>query len=269
MRDAEVLVLGGTGEARRLADRLARAGVAVTTSLAGVTHHAATPSGTVRAGGFGGPDGLAAWLREHGTSCVVDATHPFAAQMSSHAALACGRLGVPLLRVVRPGWSQHPDAPSWTWVHTHADAASTARRLADGCPAGSVLLTVGRQSTPAYVGSLGDRRVVARVVEPGGLGLPDGWLVLENRGPFAYEAERELFTAQEVRVLVTKDSGGAATAPKLDVARELGARVVIVRRPTVVPGVGHVADVGAAAYWCLATLSRGRPDPDPRRVRSP
>lgn len=266
--EAGVLVLGGTGEARRLADRLAGAGVTVTTSLAGLTRHAAPTSGTIRTGGFGGPDGLAAWLREHGTSCVVDATHPFAAQMSSNAALACGRLGVPLLRVARPGWSEHPDASSWTWVATHPDAAGTARRLCDSC-AGSVLLTVGRQSTSAYVGSLGDRRVVARVVESGGLVLPDEWLVLEDRGPFAHEREWELFADHEVRVLVTKDSGGTATAPKLDVAREFDARVVVVRRPALAPGVASVADVRAAAHWCLATLSRRRPGPVPRPDRSP
>ncbi len=269
MGEARVLVLGGTGEARQLADRLAGADVTVTTSLAGLTRHAAPTSGTIRTGGFGGPDGLIAWLREHGTVCVVDATHPFAAQMSSHAALACGRLGIPLLRVARPGWAEHPDASSWTWVATHDEAAGTARRLGDSCPAGSVLLTVGRQSTSAYVGSLGDRRLVARVVEPGGLVLPDGWVVLEDRGPFAHETERELFAHHEVRVLVTKDSGGTATAPKLDVAREFGARVVVVRRPAVAPGVASVADVPAAAHWCLATLSRRSPDPGPRPDRSP
>ncbi|WP_037661186.1 precorrin-6A/cobalt-precorrin-6A reductase, partial [Streptomyces aurantiacus] len=99
-----VLVLGGTTEARRLAAALAaRPGVRVTTSLAGRVSRPAALDGDVRVGGFGGPDGLADWLREHRVTALVDATHPFAATISAHAARAANATGVPALALRRPG----------------------------------------------------------------------------------------------------------------------------------------------------------------------
>ncbi len=275
MAAGQVLVLGGTGEARRLADQLANAGVAATISLAGATTSPARSAGEVRRGGFGGVEGLAAWLRRHRPAGVVDATHPFAARMSEHAAAACGQVGIPLLRLARPGWAEHPDADAWTWVDTHEQAADAAavlsapgesydegscqwppdapRRVpaADPAQGATVLLTVGRQSTSAYVPALDRHRVVARVAEARDLVVPDGWLLLSDVGPFTREREERLFATYRVGTLVTKDSGGAATAGKLDVAREVDAHVIVVRRPPPPPGVPSVTDVAAAVRWCL------------------
>ena len=118
-----VLVLGGTAEARALAERLVAEGVEVLTSLAGRVVRPRLPVGEVRIGGFGGVEGLAHHLRSTVPQVVVDATHPFAAQISRHAATACAGVGIPLLRLQRPGWSADPLADTWAWVGSHDDAA--------------------------------------------------------------------------------------------------------------------------------------------------
>ena len=124
-----LLVLGGTDEARRLAAALAgRDGIHLVSSLAGRVHNPKLPVGEVHEGGFGGPEGLAAWLAERRIDVVVDATHPFAATISAHAAAATGRAGVPLLRLARPGWRDHPDADRWRWVADVDAAYAEAQR---------------------------------------------------------------------------------------------------------------------------------------------
>lgn len=215
--------------------------------------------GQTRRGGFGGAAGLAAYLREHAVEAVVDATHPFAAQMSRNAAEACAEVGVPLVRVLRPSWAGHPLADGWAWVDSHAEAAETAAGLLAGRRAGgtvgsnplegAVLLTVGRQHTADYLPALGAHRVVARVAEAPDLQLPEGWEVLSSRGPFTADGERALFGEHAVEVLVTKDSGGPMTDAKLVVAEELGVAVVVVRRPKLPAGVPEVPTVEAALEW--------------------
>lgn len=237
-----VLVLGGTADARDLADRLVADGVDVVTSLAGRTKGPRLPSGNVRVGGFGGADGLVDWLAGNAIDAVVDATHPFAATITGHAAQACDRLGVGLLRLVRPGWADHPDAGSWHWVGDHAAAAEAASRLGD-----RIVLTVGRQNLPTYL-VLSDRTVLARVAEPPELVLPPSWTLIARRGPFALADELALLGSFGCQVLVTKDSGGP-TAAKLDAARTVGASVVVVGRPLPPEGLESVGDVEAAVAW--------------------
>lgn len=242
-----VLILGGTAEARALASALADGGIAVVTSLAGRTCDPALPTGAVRTGGFGGAAGLASWLRAHPVAGVVDATHPFAATMTAHAAEACAAAGVPLLRLERPSWRAHPDAPAWRWVADHAEAAAVASELDD-----RILLTVGRQQVGRYE-RLVDRPVLVRVAEASATPLPPAWTLLVDRGPFAPAAERALFARHGVRVVVTKDAGGGHTAAKLDAARETGATVVVVARPLPPAGLTLVADVPAAVSWVTAS----------------
>src|SRR4051794_11331175 len=139
-----ILVLGGTAEARELAAALHAQRIAVTSSLAGRVANPRLPAGAVRIGGFGGPEALAAWLREHAVRAVVDATHPFAERISASAARACGAAGVPLLRLERPGWTARA-GDDW---HRVPDLP-TAVALAPGLGR-RALLTTGRQGLAAF-----------------------------------------------------------------------------------------------------------------------
>ena len=231
-----VLVLGGTGEARALAALLVGRGDDVVSSLAGRVSEPALPVGEVRTGGFGGIEGLAAYV-QGGFDRVVDATHPFAARITANAVEATARAGVPLVRLQRPGWSGHRLAGTFTWVDD-VDAAREAADLLGRRP----FLTTGRQQLDAFA-SWDDRYVLARVVDPPDWQVPASWEVLRARGPYPYAGERELMESRAVDVLLTKDSGGALTEPKLSAAHDLGARVVVVRRPPVPEGVPVVETV--------------------------
>lgn len=251
-----VLVLGGTGEARTLAGLLVESGVGVVSSLAGRVARPRLPVGEVRVGGFGGIDGLASYLGENEVTAVVDATHPFAAVISGNAAAACAASGTPLLRLERPGWRDEPGAESWHWVGDNAEAARVTAELADqkpcpGEPEGLFrpVLTVGRQGLGAYVGPLADAHALVRVVDPPEIELPATWTVLEDRGPYELAGERALLERHRADVLVTKDSGGTWTRPKLSAAEALGIPVVVVRRPGAVAGVPVVRTPAEAASW--------------------
>jgi len=234
-----VLVLGGTGEARDLAAVLVEDGHEVVTSLAGRVARPRLPVGEVRIGGFGGVEGLRAAAAAY--DVVVDATHPFAATITAHAAEAIG--ADRLLRLQRPGWTE-PAGGSWTWVADHDEAAPTTAGLG-----ARPFLTVGRQSLASFTGPLGDRAVLARVVDPPEVAVPDAWRVLLARGPYTREGERRLLAEHRADVLVTKDSGGDLTRAKLDAAADLGVPVVVVRRPAPPPGVVTVGDAASAAAW--------------------
>jgi precorrin-6A/cobalt-precorrin-6A reductase len=248
-----MLLLGGTAEARALARALEGTGVRFTSSLAGRVARPRMPVGETRVGGFGGVDGLRAYLREEGVTSVVDATHPFAAGISRHAALACAAEAVPLLRLERPGWSGHPDADRWHWVASHDEAAAATLRLGR-----RPFLSIGRQSLGSFVGPLQDLAALVRVVDEPDAPLPPAWTVRLSRGPYDLEAERALMAEHGTDVLVTKDSGGAHTSAKLDAARERGAAVVVVRRPATPDGVETVNDVPAAADWVARAWARAR-----------
>ncbi|MGY2066104.1 cobalt-precorrin-6A reductase [Blastococcus sp. SYSU DS0619] len=235
-----VLVLGGTGEGRRLAAALAGAGVDVVSSLAGRVADPALPPGRVRIGGFGGVAGLVAWLREEAPAAVVDATHPFAAGMTAAAAEACALTGVPLLRLQRPGWTAGA-GDDWRWVGSLADAAAAVAGY------GSVFVTTGRQGLAAFADVPG--HCLVRSVEPPAPPLPRRTTVVLARGPFEVADERALMAEHAVEVVVTKDSGGGMTAAKLTAARELGLPVVLVRRPPLPPDVPVAGTVADAVAW--------------------
>lgn len=235
-----VLVLGGTGDARRLATALVAEGADVLSSLAGRVADPLLPLGEVRIGGFGGAAGLAAWLQSHPVQSIVDATHPFAATMTASAAAAGDVTGVPLLRLQRPGWIPQP-GDDWRWVDSLAEAAVAVAGF------GSVLLTTGRLGLAAFAGLTA--RCVVRSVDPPSPPLPERTIVVLARGPFTVTDELALMQQHGVDVVVTKDSGGDMTAAKLTAARELGLPVVLVRRPPVPPGVLTVATVEDALAW--------------------
>jgi precorrin-6A/cobalt-precorrin-6A reductase len=238
-----VLLLGGTGEARRLAARLVDDDVEVVSSLAGRVADPLLPPGEVRVGGFGGAVGLAAWLQEHPVPAVVDATHPFAAGMTANAAEACALTGVPLLRLQRPGWTARP-GDDWRWVDSLAEAADTVAGFAH------VFVTTGRLGLAAFAGLTA--HCVVRSVDPPDPPLPARTTVVLARGPFTVEEERALMAENGIDVVVTKDSGGHMTEAKLTAARERGIPVVLVRRPPVPPGVAVVTSVDEAREWLAA-----------------
>lgn len=246
-----VLILGGTTEARRLAELLAgEAGVRVTSSLAGRVAAPRLPPGEVRVGGFGGVDGLADWLREHRVDALIDATHPFAGTISFNAAAAAALAHVPLLALRRPGWVAVA-GDDWHVVDSLGQAAGVLPALGE-----RVFLTTGRMGLAAFSGAeLADLWFLVRSVDAPEPPCPARMEVLLDRGPFSLDGERELLRRHRIDVVVTKDSGGSATAPKLVAAREAGVPVVVVRRPAGPGGVAVVDLPQAAVDWVL--LLRG------------
>jgi precorrin-6A/cobalt-precorrin-6A reductase len=223
MTPQRILILGGTAEARDNAALLVALGHDVTTSLAGVTSAPLLPVGKMRVGGFGGVQGLARYLHSAHIDVLVDATHPFAANMSRHACDAARFAGCKLLRFERPAWQPRPH-DQWTEVSSLADAAAVLPSLA------VVLLTTGRKDLGAFF-RRSDITGVVRTVEPMTETLPPGWSVIVDRPP--QQLAREVATMQEFRIthLVTKNAGGERTRAKLDAARQLGLPVIMVRRP--------------------------------------
>jgi precorrin-6A/cobalt-precorrin-6A reductase len=239
-----ILVLGGTAEARELATALAAQDVAVTTSLAGRVANPRRPEGAVRTGGFGGPEALARWLEEQRIAAVVDASHPFAEGISASAARACAGAAVPLLRLERPGWHPGP-GDRWHRVPTLADAATAIPDLGN-----RVLLTTGRQGLAAF--AEGEAWFLIRCVDPPEPPLPRRCGVILDRGPYTLEGERRLLDAHAIDLLVTKDSGGDHTRPKLDAARERGLPVIVVDRPPRPADLPTVPTSAEAAAWARA-----------------
>lgn len=231
-----VLILGGTSDARTLAARLhGTPGFRVVSSLAGRTKAPVLPVGESRIGGFGGVDGLAAYLAREGVAAVVDATHPFAARISANAVAACARADVPLLRLQRPGWTAEP-GDDWRRIPDADAAAALLPALGR-----RVFLTTGRLETAPYAAAaLDDLWFLLRSVEPPTGPVPARLELLLARGPFTVEDEIALLRRHRIDVLVTKDSGGSQTAAKLAAARELGVPVVMIDRPAV------------TAEWCVA-----------------
>jgi len=228
-QEPKVLVLGGTAEARALAEALVDANLDIESSLAGRVSSPRLPVGRVRIGGFGGAHGLAAYLRAREITHLVDATHPFAAQMSANAVAAAGLVeGVQLLRLVRPGWAGHRDAAQWHWVNDLAAGRDAVEQLGR-----RPFVTTGRQSVAIFAGLRADH-VLLRVVDPMDPPGPE-WTVVHDRGPYAASPEIALMRQHDVDVVVTKDSGGTYTSAKLEAAAELRVPVVVVSRPPAGP----------------------------------
>jgi precorrin-6A/cobalt-precorrin-6A reductase len=240
---SKILILGGSSEAAALARALAGdPRFEATLSLAGVTEHPAKSPVTVRSGGFGGVQGLADYLTEQGIGVLIDATHPFAATMKQSAVEAAARAGVPLLAIRRPPWTPGP-GDNWIMVESIEAAAAAL-----GQEPKRVMLTTGRKELGPFKAA--DQHLyVLRSVEPPEPGaLPPHVEVITARGPFAYGDEVKLLRAHDIELLVTKNSGGTATAAKLAAARALDLPVVMVGRPEV-PDAQGVETVEEAVTW--------------------
>jgi precorrin-6A/cobalt-precorrin-6A reductase len=234
-----VLLLGGTSEARALAARL-HPGIEVISSLAGRVPDPALPVGEVRIGGFGGVDGLRRWLSEARVDAVVDATHPYAATITANAAAACREVGLPHLVLARPAW----DPGDAIVVSSDAEAAKTvaAERYS------RVFLTTGRSGTAVFV-DVDAWFLIRAVTAPDADTLPRRHQLVLSRGPYRYDDELALLHEHRIDALVTKNSGGAMTRPKLDAASALDIAVVMVDRPPLPGGVTTVSTVDDAADW--------------------
>lgn len=218
-----ILILGGTTGAREAADALVERGHHVITSLAGVTREPKLPAGLVRRGGFGGEAGLVAYISAEGINTVIDATHPFATQISMHAHSVAAGAGARLLRLERAAWTKPQDG-DWRSVQSLADGLSG---LASGA---RVLVTTGRRNLDVLA-TRPDLGGVVRMIEPPSGPLPSGWTLLLERPPHDLDHETELMRAHGITHLVTKNSGGAATHAKIAAANASGAEVLMIERP--------------------------------------
>lgn len=245
---SRVLILGGTTEARGLAERLVgRDDVDVVSSLAGRVASPRMPDGRVRVGGFGGAAGLAAWIGEHGIRAVIDATHPFAATISWNAAAAAAASHVPLLALRRAAWIPG-EGDGW---HDAASLEDAALMLPD--LGRRHFLTVGRQGVSAF-SDVAEAWFLVRCIDMPEEPRPPQMELLLDRGPYSWEAEIALMRGRRIDSVITKNSGGDATAAKLVAARELELPVVMVQRPTTPGGVPEVADVHSAVEWVDARI---------------
>lgn len=239
----KLLILGGTTEAMLLGRALADdPRFAAMISLAGRTRTPAPQPLPCRIGGFGGAQGLAQFLAAERIDALIDATHPFAEQISRHADFAARSVGAPLLSVQRPEW--RPIAGDH-WIPV---SDMNAAALAIGGTPRRVLLTIGRKDLAPFAAAPQHRYVIRSVDPPPPELLPPNAEIIAARGPFLEEDERRLLAEREIEILVTKNSGGSATIAKLHAARALGVRVVMVARPP--PAAGdRVTTVKEALAW--------------------
>ena len=246
-----ILILGGTTQASLLARAVAaRDDLAPILSLAGRTQNPLPAPIPSRSGGFGGVEGLVRFLRAENIDAVIDATHPFAAQMSAHARQACMQAQVPLLVFSRPAWE--PDqGDDWTEVASMDEAVATL-----GKSPRRVFLTQGRLQLAAFAAAPQHFYLVRAIDEPEELALLPNHQFISARGPFALEDELALMRTQAIETLVSKNSGGEATAAKLVAARILKIPVIMVARPSAADAAEafKLADV-------LAWIEAHRPAP--------
>lgn len=228
------LILGGTAEARALANRLHALSRDVISSLAGRTDNPLLPDGSSRIGGFGGAEGLAAYLRMEAVTCLIDATHPFAARISGNATEAAHRAGIRILRLERAPWQAAP-GDQWHHVQSLEDAVAALPEKA------RALVTIGRQQLAAFL-ERDDIRVVARAIEAPKITIPAHWTILLERPPFTLADETALMREYQIDVLVTKNAGGSETFEKLLAARALKIPVIIIDRLPK-PAVETYADI--------------------------
>jgi precorrin-6A/cobalt-precorrin-6A reductase len=252
-RPLHILLLGGTTEASSLAGRLAQdASVEATLSLAGRTANPAASPLPTRIGGFGGIEGLTDYLRQERIDLFVDATHPFAANISTNAIAASAATGVPLLAIERPPWA--PVAGD-NWVE-HESIAEAVAALPEEPQ--DVFSGLGRQAIDA-LRSAPQHRYVIRVVDqieiPGG--LPHARFIAA-RGPFRTDDDTKLFEEHGIRYVLAKNAGGSAAYSKIEAARDLGIKVHMVRRPTMAART-TVPSVDEALSW-IAAHHRSRSD---------
>ncbi len=218
------LILGGTTDASLLAAEIARVGIDAVYSYGGRTRAPADQPLPTRIGGFGGVSGLADYIRREGITHVIDATHPFAAEMSRNAVDACTQTGTPLLALERAPWIK---ASGDTWIEvTDIDTAVPA--LPDA-PA-NVFLAIGRQHIAPFA-TKPQHAYTLRFIDPPDAPLPFAADVIVSRGPFTLHSELEMLRTRGIAWIVARNSGGEGARAKIDAARRLGLPVIMISRP--------------------------------------
>jgi precorrin-6A/cobalt-precorrin-6A reductase len=237
-----VLILGGTSDANRLAETIARLRLDAIYSYAGRTQTPASESLPTRIGGFGGPNGLAGFIRHEQITHVIDATHPFAAEISRNAVAACRTTGVALIALERAPWTKAADDH---WIEV-ADIIAAAAALPDS--RSRVFLAIGRQHLSPFL-TKPQHAYTLRFVDP-----PDETLPLRDvtvvvaRGPFTLAGDLELMRSRGIEWIVARNSGGTGARAKIDAARELGLPVVMIARP-LLPSRPRVESVAEVLGW--------------------
>jgi len=244
------LLLGGTGDANALADALARTRIDAIYSYAGRTQIPLPHALPTRIGGFGGEAGLVDYIRDERITHVIDATHPFAAEMSRHAVEACAAAGIPLIALERAPWAR---TCGDNWLEA-ADIDAAVAALPNA-PA-RVFLAIGRQHIAPFAAKPQHAYTLRFVDAPeGALPLPNAEVIV-SRGPFTLEGDRALMASRKIETLVARNSGGKGARAKIDAARELGIHVIMIARPAlperpraesvdeVIAWLGHDACIG-------------------------
>jgi len=228
----KLLILGGTGEAVELAhlvceylgDRLE-----TIVSYSGITGHQPDLPCEKRVGGFGGTAGLGAYLQEEQIDYIVDATHPFAEQMSQHAYMAAHNLGVPIMALKRLPW-RPKSSDHWLEVDTMDQAVDMVADM-KAC----TFITTGIKDLHRFDG-LEDVPLVVRLVNEPKEDLPlSNYTCVIGRPPFSVEDEQKLIIDHKIKILVTKNSGGDQTKAKLEAARLEKISVIMINRPPAEP----------------------------------
>jgi precorrin-6A/cobalt-precorrin-6A reductase len=248
---ARTLLLGGTGDANVLAEAFVRARIDAVYSYAGRTQIPLPHALPTRTGGFGGVAGLANYIWQEGITHVIDATHPFAAEMSQHAVEACSATDTPLIALERAPWVRTA-GDNWIVV----DDIDTAVGALPDAPT-RVFLAIGRQHIAPFAAKPQHAYTLRFVDAPDGvLPLPKAEVIV-SRGPFTLASDRELITSRQIDILVARNSGGSGARAKIDAARELGIPIVMIARPAlperrrvesieeVMAWLGHDARLGA------------------------
>ena len=237
-----LLVLGGTTEATALATAMAERGIMGTFSYAGRVERPKSQPLPTRIGGFGGADGLARWIRDHNITHVIDATHPFAAQMSRNAQRACTSVGIPLAALTRPPW-RAIDGDNWQSVRDIPDAVEHLRG-----PARRILLAIGRLHLAEFA-PVAHNFFLLRLVDPPANAPPLPNSAIEiSRGPFTIDGDTDLMRKHQIDLVVSKNAGGTAARAKLDAARNLGIPVLMIDRPNL-PDRTELHSVAAVFDW--------------------
>ena len=235
------LILGGTTDASLLAAEIARAGIEAVYSYGGRTRAPADQPLPTRIGGFGGVSGLADYIRREGITHVIDATHPFAAEMSSNAVAACAETGAPLIALERAPWAK---APGDTWIEV-ADVGAAVAALPES--SANVFLAIGRQHIAPFA-TRPQHAYTLRFVDPPEAPLPFAGDVIVSRGPFTLDGELEMLRARGIAWIVARNSGGDGARAKIDAARALGLPVILIAGPKL-PERPQVESVAEVLHW--------------------